>query len=208
MEEAEKMKSVMRLINETDLRQVDSLDTVKELALSFQEQGDRDWALGEIAKGLAALDKWDEAEAVASCIILADEKADALVAIANLLRAKHDTERASRNLSAAIDIAKIGETNWVWQRAFSLLRIARALSEANDKNQALSIFEEAVRVASAGQMLPGHEAEECEGVLSGIAVDLATLGNVERAKSVAELIKHPLKRQRALETIDKLSRTS
>lgn len=208
MEEVEKMKSVTRLTNETDLRQVDSLNAAKKLALSFQEPGDRDWALGEIAKGLAALDKWDEAEEIASCITLADEKADTLVAIAKQLAAKHYTERASRNLSAAIDIAKIGETTWVWQRAFSLLGIARALSEINDKKQALSTFEEAVRVASAGQMLPGHEGEECEGVLSGIAVDLATLGHLEKAQTVAEIIRHPVKRQRALETIAAISRSS
>ncbi|HSB10517.1 MAG TPA: hypothetical protein VLM38_13600 [Blastocatellia bacterium] len=206
MNEPEKMDEVRRLLTETDLTDTKNLDAASDFTSSFEEDGDRAWALGEIAKALAGLGKWDEAEKIASKINLADEQADTLVAIARKLLTSDHRARALRNLSIAAETAKTGKTSWVWQRAFSLLGIARALSEANDTDGALRILEESVRVASAGQQISSHDGEECEGVLGEIAIDLTRLGHLEKAQTVAETIRHPVKRQRTLEAIAEISR--
>lgn len=202
MDDATRIDALRGLLDASNLRERETVEVAKRMALSFTEEDDRAWALSEITKALARCGEWREAEATARTIGMSYEKASAFLELARHLLAADERDRALANLSAAESAADAGETNWVWQRAENYARIGQTFAESGEYDEALRVWDKAITAARTGEEHhPGQDSVDCSGVLWEVAEYLAAAGDIERAAAVAEAIKSHVKRPRAVEAI-------
>ena len=189
----------------SELLDAKNAETIKSAALSLEEEDERAWALAQIAKKLAQIGKWEEAEDLAATITLPYEKANAFIDTAKQLLSSNEFTRALKNLADAEIAAEIGQASWFWQTAENFARIGQALEDANSHAEALRVWDKAIEVGRTGEEVPSHDREECSSVLWRIAEYLALAGELEKATSLASSIRTDRKRDQAVTTVARIA---
>ncbi len=147
-----------------------------------------DWELGEAERIARSLNYW------------AIEKTWLYGKIARHYAQLGLKQEAMRLLDEAVPIAR--SEGCEWQRAESLERIAEDLVVLGERNAAVRLLEEAVIIGREGEEKGDIDASS---VLSGIAQDFALVGELGRAREVAEAIKNERKRQRAVVRVRRMA---
>ncbi|HEY9284584.1 MAG TPA: hypothetical protein VIP46_14100 [Pyrinomonadaceae bacterium] len=200
MDEIEELLNKLRVENGVHSSRLDA--AVKKVAQTETVE-DRSWALLELAKVLADEGEWRKAEAIARSIIGGQERAIALYEIGR--------RQISRGLEEAgvallVDAAVVaGPIQESWQKAEILCHIAKWLAVVSKQDQARSMWNEAIAVARDGEQ--SHDLQDsidCSSVLGEIALELALIGDVEKARKVARDIKSDPKRASASKALTRI----
>ncbi len=94
-----------------------------------------------------------------------------------------------------------------WQKAEQLCRAANTVARAGESEQAFSLWEEAIKVAQAGEASPDiQDRIDSASVLWEIAESMALAGYFEAAVAIAVSIRTEVKKNHALEGIERIRR--
>lgn len=196
----EKFERIRSTLNSDKKTMLESLETLENESISFENQEDIDEAFLEIVKALADVKEWDKAYKFLSKIENNYEKADATIFISNCLFQDGKKEKANNHLlEAKIIVLKI---NSLLKKADLLHEIALLYSRMDEIEMAKNTWHEAITIAREGEKYSDiQDSLECASVLGSISVALAKTGEIDEAVGVANSITHDYKRQKILELI-------
>lgn len=196
-EDARKIEQVESVLNAQD--SVIKAETIS-LALSIEDEEDRDLTLQRIALRLAVNKEWNRAFGVAQFIENGYEKAEALGHIAGKLAVYGHLERALWVFSEAEK-----ETSRIfaaWQQAELLQKLAKALIEIGATSKAKEMLEKAITVAQSGEGSANpQESIDAASVLSESILILASFIETEKAAELAGEIKNEAIREQTLKML-------
>ena len=192
----EKIKSLIKLNNLSIEQERDLTD----LALSIDDQEDRDLMLEFAAIALAEGARYDKSQQLLNQIIGAYEKAEGLTKLAASLISADQITNATAALRNAEDIAH--HTYYAWQTAELLDRIAHTFLLLKQIDEAMRVLERAISVARVGEENSNiQDSMDSSSVLWSISQTLAQMGEREKAYEVANSIKNQGKRERAIKSL-------
>jgi hypothetical protein len=198
----EKLKSLLEV---GDLSNTETVETAIRIAQSIEDNDERASTLVELVRALAAKKEWSAAEMVIQSMQILSteyhyERAMAMRELVAQLMIDGQIERALKFLVEAEKASWVIEEEW--RRAESLNRIARILAMGKEQIQARRIWNDAIAIAQSGEKSTSmQDSIDCSSVLWEIAEDLASFGELEKAREVAQSIKNRGKRERALNSI-------
>ncbi len=206
------------LLEQADFSVAGVAEAVEQRILTLGETEETDYRLSRLARSVAAAGRWSSALTIARSIRSFLDRAGALSALAAL---RVDSGQQAQAVGLAMEAeaaARACSTDWacpnptfagdrwvgwttatVWQKAQMLCRIALQLGRAGEIDQAKRIWDDAVSMARLGEASESpQDSLDSSSVLWEIAEALATVGEFQRAEEVADEIKSPGKRTRAL----------
>jgi len=198
MNDAEKITEIENIIQSQNLEKI--FEAVS-LALSIQDDEDRDLYLLDTIRWLIKNEIWQKAYGAAQLMSESYEKSQALQEVADYLASVGHLEKAlmifteSEKVSTAESLAE-------WQKAELLHNIAKCLRRAKAFFKADEIWEKAIVIARKGEDSPSfQDSEDSSSVLAEIAEYLASEEKIEKALSIGREIESIDKRERVLQQI-------
>ena len=202
MSEAEKIAKIEEIIQ---CQNSDDVFEAVSLALSIQDEEDRDLYLFEAIRWLIKNGIWQKAYGAAQLMSESYEKSQALQEVADHLISVGHLEKAflifteAENASSAENLAE-------WQKAELLHNIAKCLRRAKAVFKADEVLEKAITVALKGEESQNlQDSYDASSILAEIAEHLASEGMFERAFSIAQKIRNIGKREKVLQQISAYS---
>jgi tetratricopeptide (TPR) repeat protein len=180
----------------------ESLASIESRALSIEDEDTRDRTLYVLVERLIREWLLDDAERITTSVTYWRIESTWLYGqIAECLVKLGQKTRAIRLLEKATPIAR--STGMEWQRAASLSKLAKHYANIGQVETAIHLWEEAIGIAQAGEQAGEKQDEvDASSVLWEIAEELALLGQWAYAKRVANDIRSPGMRERAITRIE------
>lgn len=205
--DSEKINRLEALLKQSQSEIVSRQEEVILLALTINDQEDRDLALLEVTKALAAASQLATARNAAVAITGPFEKATALYEISKRLATANQRDESLSVLSEAEQV--LDRVDEPWQKAELLGQIAQLLEELEVPERAQLVWNRAISVAQLGEKSSDiQRSVDCSSVLREISEKLALLGEQEKAGDVAKSIRNAGKRDGALKAIDRIKQSS
>ncbi|HSK72722.1 MAG TPA: hypothetical protein VK892_13560 [Pyrinomonadaceae bacterium] len=200
--ETDKLNRIGEILQDENFRE--SFEAVS-LALSIQDEEDRDWQLLNIIHWLLKGGDWQKAFGIAQLMSENYEKSESLREIANYLASIGHLEKAFYVFAEA-EKASISENLSAWQKAELLHKIAKSLWKVKSYYRADEVWQKAIEIARDGEESESlQNSLDSSSVLAEIAENFASEDRIERAFSLAQNIKNIGKRERALNSISEHS---
>jgi tetratricopeptide (TPR) repeat protein len=184
------------------LNQTATADALEKFADSFLEDVDRDMYRGELSIGLGRQGNFSKAAQIIAKMENPQERAEYWRRLAEQQFQSDRRDDAQESLRRSEEAINSLAPNRNWERAEILSRSAKLLDDFELREEALTMWNKATNVARIGQTA-GSDSSDCSAVLTTIAKQLAEGGRLELAKSVANSITIPGRRQLAHELIEK-----
>ncbi len=198
MNDAEKILQVKEIVQSQNSEKI--FDVVS-LALSIQDEEDRDLYLLEALRWLIKNGTWQKAYGAAQLMSESYEKSQALQEVADYLASIGHLEKA---FSIFAEAEKASTVNILseWQKAELLHSIAKSLRRTKAVFKADEVWEKAIAVAQKGEESPSlQDSYDSSGVLAEIAEHFAAEERIEKALGIAQKIKNISKKERVLQQI-------
>ncbi len=192
------------LAAEGTLQRKATVQALEQFASSFTENTDRDMYRGELGVSLARAGELGLAANLIDGMENLHEKANHWRKLAEQQFKNDDTQSAFSFLRRVEQAADSLGPNCFWQRAEILSMNAKLLEDFNLSREARNAWDGAISIAKAGQVADPNSSD-CSAVLVNVARLLAELGRMEFAKSVADSITIPARRNFANELIERAS---
>lgn len=200
--DAEKIEQIEKILQTQNL--AESFELVS-LALSIQDEEDRDLQLFYIVKWLIANKIWQKSYGVAQLMAESYEKAEALQIIGDYLASIGHLEKAISVFDEAEKEAA-AKSLAAWQQAELLHKIAKSLSQIKAVLKADEVWEKAVFIAREGEDSQSIQDNlDSSSVLGEIAEYLAAENKIEKSLNIAQKIKNIGQRERILQRISEYS---
>lgn len=187
------MKDAERIAIIEDIVQSQNLEKIFELvslALSIQDEENRDLYLLNAVSWLTANGIWQKAYGTAQLMSESYEKSQALREIAEYLAAVGHLEKAF-SVFAEAEKAAVADGLAEWQKAELLHGIAKSLRRANAVFRADEVWAKAVSTAQNGENSSNpQDSYDSSSVLAELAEYFAAHENFERALGIAQKIKN------------------
>jgi len=198
MNDAEKIEQIKEILQTQEYAK--SFEVVS-LALSIQDEEDRDLYLLETVRWLVKNGNWQKAYGAAQLMAEGYEKSAALQAVADYLATIGHLEKAF-SVFAEAEKEAVVERLSEWQQAELLHNIAKSLRRTKAVFKADEVWEKAVAVAQKGEDSPGlQDSLDSSSVLAEIAENFAAEEKIEKAFNLAQKIKNVGKKERVLQQI-------
>lgn len=182
MNDTEKIAQVKEIIQSQN---VDRVFEIVSLALSIQDEEDRDLYLLDAVRWLIKNDFWQKAYGAAQLMPESYEKSQALQEIADYLVSIGHLEKAFSIYAEAEKSSTFGDLA-DWQKAELLHGIAKSLRRTKAFFKADEVWEKAIVAAQKGQeSSSSQDSRDASGVLAEIAECFATEERVEKALEIA-----------------------
>jgi tetratricopeptide (TPR) repeat protein len=195
--DAEKVEKIEELLQ---LQSLDRIFEVVSLALSIEDEEDRDLYLFQTIKWLIKNGIWQKAYGTAQMMAESYEKSEALQIVANYLTSIGHLEKAFSIFDEA-EKAALSKNLAEWQQAELLHKIAKSLRQIKSFFKADEIWEKAITIAHKGENSNSQDSADSSSVLAEIAQYLAHEGETEKALNIAQNIKNVGKKERALQKV-------
>lgn len=193
----EKIESLIKLNNLSFEQESDLID----LALSVNDQEDRDLMLEKIAIVLARSGKYDKSRELLDKVDGAYERSEGFIEIAAILAMSSQARDAFIALKEAEEPAN--QAPAAWQRAELLNRIARDAFSLGEREESIRILKQAISIAQHGEESESvQDSLDSSSVLWDISQTLAQIGEREKAFEVANSIKSQGKRENAIKSLE------
>ena len=203
MNDAEKIGQVKELILSQNLEKIFELVS---LALSIQDEEDRDLYLLDAIRWLIKNGIWQKAYGAAQLMSESYEKSQALQEVGDYLALIGHLEKAFPIFAEAEKASTI-DTIAEWQKAELLPNIAKSLRRANAVFKADEVWERAIGTAQKGEESPSsQDSYDSSGVLAEIAEHFAAEERLDRALDIGRRIKNIGIKERVLQQISAVSR--
>ncbi|MGI8642253.1 MAG: hypothetical protein ACR2MG_20170 [Pyrinomonadaceae bacterium] len=171
------------------------------MALSIQDEEDRDLYLLETVRRLVKNGNWQKAYGAAQLMAEGYEKSAVLQAVADYLATIGHLEKAF-SVFAEAEKEAVVERLSEWQQAELLHNIAKSLRRTKAVFKADEVWEKAVAVAQKGEDSPSlQDSLDSSSVLAEIAENFAAEEKIEKAFNLAQKIKNVGKKERVLQQI-------
>lgn len=198
MNDAEKIAKIENIIQSQNLEKI--FEAVS-LALSVQDDEDRDLYLLNTIRWLTKNEIWQKAYGAAQLMSESYEKSQALQEVADYLASIGHLEKALLIFTEAEKVST-AESLAEWQKAELLHNIAKSLSRAKAFFKADEVWEKAVAAAQQGEKSSSsQDSEDASSVLAEIAEYLASQEKIEKALTIARKIESVNKKERILHQI-------
>lgn len=182
MNDTEKIAQVKEIIQSQN---VDRVFEIVSLALSIQDEEDRDLYLLDAVRWLIKNDFWQKASGAAQLMSESYEKSQALQEIADYLVSIGHLEKAFSIYAEAEKSSTFGDLA-DWQKAELLHGIAKSLRRTKAFSKADEVWEKAIVAAQKGrESSSSQDSRDASGVLAEIAECFATEERVEKALEIA-----------------------
>lgn len=198
MNDAEKIANIEEIVQSQDLEKTFELVS---LALSIQDEEDRDLYLLNAIRWLVKNKIWQKAYGAAQLMSESYEKSQALREVADYLSLIGHLEKAF-SIFAEAEKAAVAESLAEWQKAELLHGIAKSLRRTNAIFKADEVWEKAIAAAQHGEKSSSsQDSEDSSSVLAEIAEYLASEKQIEKAINIARKIKSVDRKERILQQI-------
>jgi tetratricopeptide (TPR) repeat protein len=198
----------LRRMPKEDLVDPEKLLAIKQAILATEDTDERYLLIYDLVSRLLEERFWDKAEGFVRLMeTWALEQSWFLGDIAAQMWQDGELKRADILFAEAIELSR--QNGRAWQRAEGLLRIARHYVEIGDKDMAITLLLEAAEIARNGQdeSLANNDAQDAfdsSGVLREVVETIASVGEIDKARVVAQSIMINARRDAAIATIEKL----
>lgn len=198
MSDAEKIAQVKEI---TQSQNSERIFEVVSLALSIEDEEDRDLYLLDAIRWLIKSGIWQKAYGAAQWVSDSYEKSQALQEVADYTASIGHLENAF-SIYAEAEKAATADSLAEWQKAELLHNIAKSLRRTKAVFKADEVWEKAITAAREGEESPSSQ-DSCDssGVLAEIAEYFAAEERIEKALIVAQKIKNIGKKERVLQQI-------
>lgn len=191
------------LLNARRLVELRNLQDAKNIAHSMLDDEHKVSAYEQIIANLIVAQALEEAEQVVEAMPDSYEKAAAFRQIAERRLSSNQIREAINLLEKAKQVPR--QLDIAWEMGEALNRVALALYKVGDTAQAHYFQSEAIEFARAGEESDNlQNSIDASSVLWEISENLALAGHWQTAKQVAEGIKHPIKRSRAIQSLARI----
>ncbi len=202
MNDAEKIAQVEEIVQSQNSEKIFE---VVSLALSIQDEEDRDLYLLVAIRWLVKNGIWQKAYGAAQLMSESYEKSQALQEVADYLASIGHLEKAF-SIFAEAEKASTVDSLAEWQKAELLHNIAKSLRRTKAVFKADEVWEKAIAAAQKGEeSLSSQDSYDSSGVLAEIAEHFTTEERIEKALSIAQKIKNIGKKERVLQQISAYS---
>lgn len=195
---------LVALSAEGALKQAPTVAALEQFASSFSEDVDRDMYRGELGISLGRMGDAVKAGEIIGAMESPHERASYWSRLAEEQFKAGDEKDAVDSLRQSELSVNSLKPDEFWRRAEILCLNAKLLDDFKQQREALIAWGKAIDVARVGQAR-GPDSSDCSAVMATIAKLLAEAGRVELAKSVADSIAIPGKRNLALQLIERAS---
>lgn len=199
--DAEKIVQVKEILQIQDLAR--SFEIVS-LALAIQDVEDRDLYLLETVRWLVKNGTWQKAYGTAQLMSESYEKSEALQLVADYLASIGHLEKAFSVFDDAEKVS-LSENLSEWQKAELLHNIAKSLRQMKAFYKADEVWEKAIFIAQRGENSNPQDSLDASSILTEIAEHFASEERIEKALSIAQVIKNIGKKERVLRQIAEYS---
>ncbi|MCY7375153.1 MAG: hypothetical protein LH472_04185 [Pyrinomonadaceae bacterium] len=160
------------------------------MALSIQDEEDRDLYLLDAVRWLAANGIWQKAYGAAQLMSEGYEKSEALQSVGDYLASVGHLEKALIIFTEAEKVST-AENLSEWQQAELLHKIAKSLQKSKAVFKADEVWEKAIAIARKGENSPSsQDSLDSSGVLAEIAENFAAEERFEKASAIAQKLKN------------------
>jgi tetratricopeptide (TPR) repeat protein len=202
MNDAEKIAQVEEIVQSQNSEKIFE---VVNLALSIQDEEDRDLYLLDAIRWLVKNRIWQKAYGAAQLMSESYEKSQALQEVADYLASIGHLAKAF-SIFAEAEKASTAGSLAEWQKAELLHNIAKSLRRTKAVFKADEVWEKAITAAQKGEESPSsQDSYDSSGVLAEIAEYFATEERIEEALSVAQKIKNIGKKEKVRRQISAYS---
>ncbi len=196
MNDAEKIAQVTEIVQSQNSEKIFE---VVSLALSIEDEEDRDLYLLDAIRWLVKNENWQKAYGAAQLMSESYEKSQALQEIADYTVSIGHLEKAFSIFSEA---EKAADNVAEWQKAELLHNIAKSLRRTKAVFKADEVWEKAIAAAQKGEDSPSsQDSYDSSSVLAEIAEHFAAEQRIEKALGIAQKIKNIGKKERVLQQI-------
>ena len=193
--DAEKIEQIREILQTQDLAR--SFEIVS-LALSIQDDEDRDLYLLDAIRWLVKNGTWQKAYGAAQLMSESYEKSQALQEVADYTASIGHLEKAF-SIFAEAEKASTVDNLAEWQKAELLHNIAKSLRRTKAVFKADEVWEKAIAAAQKGEESPSsQDSLDASSVLAEIAEHFAAAERIEKALNIAQKIKNVDRKERAL----------
>lgn len=192
------------LVLDGTLKQANTIDALERLVSSLTDEIDRDCCSGELAIGLGRIGNFAEADRIIGQVEHHRDKADYWLRLAEEQFKAGEREGALNSLRRSEEVIDSLRADFFAERADVLSHKAKLLDDFELPDQALFVWNRAIEVAQSGQVA-NPSNPDCSAILANMAGSLAESGRLQLARSVADSIGFPGKRELAHNLIDKAS---
>lgn len=198
MNDAEKIMQVKEIVQSEN---VDRVFEVVSLALSIQDEEDRDLSLLDAARWLVKNSFWQKAYGAAQLMSEGYEKPQLLQEIADYLVSIGHLEKTF-SIYAEAEKSSVSDNLAEWQKAELLHGIAKSLRRTKAFFKADEVWEKAITAAQKGEESSSlQDSEDSSNVLAEIAEYLASEKEIEKAINIVQKIKSINRKERVLQQI-------
>jgi tetratricopeptide (TPR) repeat protein len=175
------------------------------LALSIQDDEDRDLYLLDTVHWVIKNKNWQQAYGAAQLMSESYEKSEALQAVADYLASIGHLEKAFSIYTEA-EKSSLAENISEWQQAVLLHKIAKSLYKIKAVFKAGELWDKAVAIARKGEdSSSSQDSMDSSSVLAEIAENFAAEERFKEALSISQKIKNIEKKERVLRRISDYS---
>lgn len=200
--DAEKIKLIKEILQTQDYSRI--FETVS-LALSIQDNEDRDLYLLDTVHWVIKNKNWQQAYGAAQLMSEGYEKCEALREVGDYLASIGHLEKAF-SVYAEAEKCSLAENLSEWQQAVLLHQVAKSLHKIKAVFRADEIWDKAVAIARKGEdSQSSQDSMDSSSVLAEIAENFAAEERFEEAFSISQKIKNIEKKERVLRQISDYS---
>lgn len=204
MKDAEKIAIIEDIIQSQNLEKIFELVS---LALSIQDEEDRDLSLLNAVGWLIKNGIWQKAYGTAQLMSEGYEKSQALRETADYLSSMGHIEKAF-SVFAEAEKAAVADRLAEWQKAELLHSIAKCLRRANAVFKADEVWGKAINIAQGGEDSSNlQDSCDSSSVLAEIAEYFAAQKTFERAFQIGQKIKNIGIKEKVLQQISAASQS-
>ncbi len=192
------------LVERGDMGQRATTEALENLVSSLTDEIDRDCCRGELAVRLGRVNNFAEAAKLIDAIQNAGEQADFWRQLAKEQFKAGDHEGAFRSLRHSEEAIDTLRADYYRERADVFSLNAKLLDDFKLGERASETWNRAIQIAQTGQAADPNSSE-CSAALVNITGMLAELGRTELARTAADSITIPARRDFAYQLIEKAS---
>lgn len=197
-------KKIAQIKEILDGENKDKVFEIVSLALSVEDEEDRELLLLDVVRWLLKIGIWQKAYGAAQLMAESYEKSEALQAVAEYLSAIGHLEKSLPVFDEAEKTAEHSETLANWQKAERLHQIAASLQKVKASIRADEVWEKAIKIAQQGESSADlQESLDSSSILSEIAESFVSEQKFEKATAIAQRLKN--KKEHTLQLIEKHS---
>jgi hypothetical protein len=206
MPDAHEFGRLADVLRDADLSDSRTLAATEQRIMAIEDPADRGWLLARLAVAVARTGQGERATAIARAIGSPLERSAGLRGTARVLLRQGAAAGTAVELLREADGALDRGAPGGWQKPEELTRLARVYWAAGEQQRAERLWEEAVRLARAVEGgADRQDSLDSSSVLWEIAASVAEAGHLGWAQEIAHRIANPGARQRAIETIARIS---